>query len=92
MIALVSITGNQTTLTTGPSMIDFIILKAFHVHTHPPKASKIQELFWCPPQLNWIKCNTNGSTLRNPGSSSCAGIFRDNAGDYIDCFATNLGT
>jgi len=89
--ANVSLSGNFTKLVNGPSIGDFTILKAFNVSTHHPKAPIIIEVIWSPPILHRIKCNTNGSALGSPGLSSCAGIFRNNHGESLECFAANLG-
>lgn len=82
--------GNQTRLSTNPSILDFTILKDFRVHTHLSKTPQIQEVFWRPLMHKWIKCNTNGSSMGNPIASSCVGIFRDNAYECISCFAANI--
>lgn len=65
-------------------MISELILKAFRVNTHYPKAHKITKVIWHPPILHWIKCNTNGQ-------GACAGVFRNRNGEGIGCFAFNLG-
>lgn len=38
-----------------------------------------------------MKCNTDGTTLETPGLEACAGIFRNNHGENMGCFANNLG-
>lgn len=91
IIANVSLSGNFTKLVTSPSIRDFTILKSFNVNTHHPNAPKIIEVIWSPPILHWTKCNTDGSALGSPGQSSCAGIFRNNHGESLGCFAANLG-
>lgn len=87
VIANVSLSGNCTSLsTTGRSMSDFFILKAFNVSNHPQKAPKIIEVLWQPPIFNWIKCNTDGTTLGSHGQDACAGIFRNCNGDNFGMF------
>lgn len=90
--AQVSLSGNLTKLATGPAISDFLVLKAFKVETHHPRAPRIVEVIWPPPIHNWVKCNTDGAALGNPGLGACAGIFRNNLGEnYMGCFAQNLG-
>ncbi|XP_058786321.1 uncharacterized protein LOC131660959 [Vicia villosa] len=91
IIAFVALTRNYTKLATGPSIIGFSILKAFSAQTHHPKAPQILEVIWCLPFGHWLKCNTDGLTLGNPGLSTCVGIYKNNIGDCVRCFASNLG-
>jgi len=44
----VTLTGNNTNLTSSSSMIDFQILKKFNIYIHPPKALEIKEVIWYP--------------------------------------------
>ncbi|GAU26475.1 hypothetical protein TSUD_294430 [Trifolium subterraneum] len=55
------------------------------------KAPVTKEVIWHPPIPNWIKCNIDGASKGNPGISSCGGIFRNNAADFMLCFAKPLG-
>ncbi|MCH92420.1 ribonuclease H protein [Trifolium medium] len=89
--ANVSLVGNYTSLTAGPSMTDFQILKFFNVTIHHSKAPKIIEVLWTPPLQGWLKCNTDGSSLGNPGLAASAGIFRNFKGENVGCFAMNIG-
>ena len=43
------------------------------------------------PIFNWIKCNTDGASLGNPGQAACGGLFRNSSSDFIGGFAVNLG-
>jgi hypothetical protein len=91
IIAHVSLAGNQTVLSTGSSIVDFQILKAFKVNNHPPRAPRIIEVIWHPPIIGWVKCNTDGSSSGNPGPSACGGVFRNFNGDFLGCFAVSIG-
>jgi hypothetical protein len=91
IISKVSFAGKSNKAVIGPSINDFRILKAFRVNTHHPKALKITEVIWHPSILHWIKCNTNGTSLGNPGQEACAGVFQNRNGEDIGCFAFNLG-
>jgi ribonuclease HI len=38
-----------------------------------------------------VKCNTDGSSLGNPGTAASGGIFRNHNGASLGCFACNIG-
>jgi ribonuclease HI len=44
-----------------------------------------------PPSLNWIKCNTDGASIGNPGLASCGGVFRNHNAEFLMAFAEPLG-
>ncbi|GLT74169.1 hypothetical protein SLA2020_459820 [Shorea laevis] len=48
-------------------------------------------IYWTKPPMNFIKINTDGSTLRNPGPSGAGGVLRDDSGSWIVGYALNLG-
>jgi len=73
----VSLSINLTKAVIDPAIRDFVVLKAFNINTHHPNAPKIMEVFWHPPIINWVKCNTDATSLGNPGSAACVGIFRN---------------
>jgi len=91
IIAGTSLSGNLTSLTASSSMSDFSFLKHFDVTIKPPKPQTIKEVIWNPPIFNWIKCNTDGASLGNPGQAACGGLFRNSSSDFIGGFAVNLG-
>jgi ribonuclease HI len=91
IIAHVSLAGNQTVLSTGSSIVDFQILKAFKVNNHPPHAPRIIEVIWHPPIIGWLNCNIDGSSLGNPDSSTYNGVFRNFNGNFLGCFAVSIG-
>uniref|UniRef100_M1D937 Non-LTR retroelement reverse transcriptase n=1 Tax=Solanum tuberosum TaxID=4113 RepID=M1D937_SOLTU len=43
------------------------------------------------PPTQWVKINTDGSALSNPGRTGAGGIIRDQAGEMLLAFATPLG-
>ncbi|CAI8615879.1 unnamed protein product [Vicia faba] len=51
-------------LCSGPAIIDFMILKSFY-----GASPKIMEIVWHPLPLNWLKCDTNGSTANNASTT-----------------------
>ncbi|PNY17703.1 ribonuclease H [Trifolium pratense] len=89
--AICSLTGNRTKLVYRSSMQDFMILKAFKVHLHPPKAPTIKDIIWQPPTHFWVKCNSDGAALGAPGLASCGGLFRNSSAEFLGAFAENLG-
>jgi ribonuclease HI len=87
--ANVLLSGNKTRKVFNSSMRDFSILKKFKIDIHPPKAPSIKEVLWCPPRLNWMKCNTDGAATTE--TASYGGIFRDHLADFRGGFAENIG-
>lgn len=85
------LSSNLTKAVTGPSISDFVVLKAFKSDIHHPKAPRIIEVFWHPPILNWTKCNTYGASVGNPRQAAWAGIFRNRTGKSKGYFTLNLG-
>ncbi|MCI05365.1 ribonuclease H protein [Trifolium medium] len=71
-------------------MVEFVILKVFNVKIHPLKASRIKEIFWHPPLIFWIKCNSDGAGHGSPDNAACGGVFRDYQGNFLGCYAFNI--
>lgn len=76
IIYAVNLSGNNTSKVSNSSVRDLITLKKFDVIIHPPKPVCIKEVFWSPPYLDWIKCNTDEAA--NSTTSSCGGICLTN--------------
>ena len=76
IIANTSLSGTFTNKASNNSMREFTILKSFNVTIHHPMAPTITEVIWKPPLLHWVKCNTDGASLGNPGQASCGGAFK----------------
>jgi ribonuclease HI len=91
IIASSSLTGNNTSKSSTTSMRDFTLLKQFNVNIHHSRAPYSREILWHPPLLNWVKCNTDGASVGNPGNASCGGVFRDSNADFLLAFAEPLG-
>ncbi|XP_049348952.1 uncharacterized protein LOC125813502 [Solanum verrucosum] len=53
--------------------------------------TKVTPVRWIKPPEQWIKINTDGSALSNPGRIGAGGILRDQTGEMILAFATPLG-
>ncbi|KAK4706306.1 hypothetical protein R3W88_034140 [Solanum pinnatisectum] len=46
---------------------------------------------WRRPPKDWVKLNTDGSALDNPGKLGAGGIIRDHRGEIILAFSTPMG-
>ncbi|GLT52770.1 hypothetical protein SLA2020_260900 [Shorea laevis] len=46
---------------------------------------------WSPPPEGYIKLNTDGSALSNPGQTGAGGVFRDHMGNWLLGFMRNVG-
>ncbi|KAK4733775.1 hypothetical protein R3W88_008036 [Solanum pinnatisectum] len=53
--------------------------------------TKITIVQWNRPPDEWVKINTDGSALNNPGIIGAGGIIRNKNGELILAFATPLG-
>jgi hypothetical protein len=63
----------------------------FDVKIKPAKPQIIKEVIWSPPFANWVKCNSDGASLGNPGTAACGGVFRNSNSEFLGAFAINLG-
>jgi ribonuclease HI len=59
------------------------------VHNQVTKSNTL--IGWLPPPSGFMKLNTDGSVLGNPGKASAGGLLRDSNGKWIHGFAHNLG-
>lgn len=46
---------------------------------------------WEKPTQGWLKLNTDGSSVGNPGLAGCRGAIRDDAGRWIIGFSRRIG-
>ncbi|KAL0014756.1 hypothetical protein SO802_001825 [Lithocarpus litseifolius] len=46
---------------------------------------------WERPTSGWVKLNTDGSSLGNPGLAGSGGVIRDEEGNWLMGFARNIG-
>ncbi|GAU51216.1 hypothetical protein TSUD_11730 [Trifolium subterraneum] len=91
IIAAVSLSGNNSCLKAKSNISEFALLRKFKVKMNYGNAPKIKEVLWQPPILNWIKCNCDGASMGNPGSSACGGLFRDANSSFLGVFSYNIG-
>ncbi|GAU40165.1 hypothetical protein TSUD_292700 [Trifolium subterraneum] len=83
------LSGNSSKLKAKSSIEEFLILKAFSVQISNTPPLVIKEVLWQPPIFNWVKCNSDGASLGNPGPSSCGGLFRNSNAEFLGAFAYN---
>lgn len=50
----------------------------------------LKDIGWTPPQIGWIKLNTNGLPKGNPGVARSGDILRDSQGNWLKGYAQNL--
>uniref|UniRef100_A0A2N9G7T7 RNase H type-1 domain-containing protein n=1 Tax=Fagus sylvatica TaxID=28930 RepID=A0A2N9G7T7_FAGSY len=46
---------------------------------------------WSPPPTGFVKLNSDGSALGNPGSAGAGGVLQDCSGKWISGFAPHIG-
>lgn len=49
------------------------------------------QIRWSKPELGWVKLNTDGSFIGNPGLAGCGGLMRDHNERWIKGFTRSLG-
>ncbi|WMV30237.1 hypothetical protein MTR67_023622 [Solanum verrucosum] len=54
--------------------------------------TKVTAVQWTKPPHRWVKLNTDGSALSNPGSIGAGGVIRNHLGEIILAFSAPLGT
>ncbi|KAK4707022.1 hypothetical protein R3W88_033409 [Solanum pinnatisectum] len=65
---------------------DFIAMGENCIHD-----TKVTLVMWRRPPNDWVKLNTDGSALDNPGKLGARGIIRDHRGEIILAFSTPMG-
>ncbi|XP_015160629.1 uncharacterized protein [Solanum tuberosum] len=53
--------------------------------------TKVTTVVWIKPPDQWVKINSDGSALNNPGRLGAGGILRDQEVEMLLAFATPLG-
>ncbi|GLU17060.1 hypothetical protein SLE2022_334570 [Rubroshorea leprosula] len=85
--------GSQVTIY---ALVELIVERAaeFWASQPAPSSCKMKQplpIAWDPPPPEWIKLNTNGSVIGNPGLGGCGGVFRDSQGQWVLGFTRNIG-
>ncbi|WMV50079.1 hypothetical protein MTR67_043464 [Solanum verrucosum] len=53
--------------------------------------SKVTAVRWIKPPEKWVKLNTDGSALSNPGNIRAGGVLRNHKGELLFAFSVPLG-
>lgn len=69
-------------------MLNFNILNALRVKI--PNATYIKEVFWSSHLYDWIKCNTDRTSIGVPSIARCGRIFRNSNGDHLGSFSFKI--
>lgn len=56
-----------------------------------PKRQVLREIRWERPPRGWVKLNTDGSSLGNPGTAGGGGLVRDDSGHWLTGFSRRIG-
>ncbi|GKV06468.1 hypothetical protein SLEP1_g18364 [Rubroshorea leprosula] len=56
-----------------------------------PKPKNTISVGWVPPSSGFVKLNSDGSALGNPGMAGAGGLLRDHLGRWIIGFSRNIG-
>lgn len=67
----------------------------FYYCAYPTKAPKCQvmkDIRWERPPRGWVKLNTDGSSIGNPGIVGGGALIRDELGQWITGFSRRIGT
>lgn len=54
------------------------------------KSSKLSMVRWNRPSNGWVKLNTDGLALGNPGRASGGGLIHDSDGQWVKGFTRNI--
>ncbi|KAF5454807.1 hypothetical protein F2P56_024444, partial [Juglans regia] len=67
------------------------VLKSLNVQAVITPNRRCKTITWNRPSAGWVKLNTDGSSLGNPGASGIGGIIRNNHGNLIHAFSSFIG-
>ena len=60
------------------------------IEKHKQTKTKIQ-VRWLPPSLNWVKVNSDGSSMGNPGLARGGGLIHNQEGEWVKGYARAIG-
>ncbi|XP_026419871.1 uncharacterized protein LOC113315836 [Papaver somniferum] len=73
------------------STYDLQVLKKFGFSCRKVKTSRVQEVFFTLPEMNYLLLCCDGASKGNPGSAGFGFIGRNSNGDYLIAMAGGLG-
>ncbi|XP_057808895.1 uncharacterized protein LOC131023373 [Salvia miltiorrhiza] len=71
---------------------DYLSLRNLGVKSRPAPPPDYISVYWWPPDINWVKVNTDGSASGAPGLISAGGVFRNHKADVCGCFHIKGGS
>ncbi|XP_057811785.1 uncharacterized protein LOC131026023 [Salvia miltiorrhiza] len=71
---------------------DYLTLRSIGVASRPAPPPDYVSVHWWPPNIGWIKVNTDGSASGSPGLIAGGGVFRDHTAMVQGCFHTKGGS
>ncbi|XP_042964017.1 uncharacterized protein LOC122298309 [Carya illinoinensis] len=73
------------------SNLDVDILKKLDIPVLYPKLRQPRVIRWKRPPQDWMKLNSDGSSLGNPGPAGAGGVIRDSLGRIHSAYSVFLG-
>ncbi|XP_042487154.1 uncharacterized protein LOC122067387 [Macadamia integrifolia] len=65
------------------SVADLILCSRLHLENSSQPMLRILEVHWCKPMRSWVKLNSDGCSLGNPGRAGGGGILGDHDGRML---------
>ncbi|XP_035541522.1 uncharacterized protein LOC118344586 [Juglans regia] len=70
---------------------DVAILQRLDIPVLPQKPKQVRVVRWFRPSQGWMKLNSDGSSLGNPGPAGAGGVIRDSFGNLQAAYSVFLG-
>jgi hypothetical protein len=70
---------------------NFLFLRLSLFSSSTPLLLSLKKFYGQPPIFNWVKCNSDGTSLDNLGPSSCGGFFINSNAEFHGAFTYTLG-
>ncbi|XP_042956358.1 uncharacterized protein LOC122292186 [Carya illinoinensis] len=70
---------------------DIAILNRLEIPILAPKPKKVRVVRWSRPLYDWVKLNTDGSSLGNSGLAGAGGVIHDHCGKLCMAYSVSLG-
>ncbi|XP_057811539.1 uncharacterized protein LOC131025771 [Salvia miltiorrhiza] len=71
---------------------EYLTLRELGVRSRSAPPPDYIDVHWWPPDLNWMKVNTDGSALGAPGRIFAGDVFRDHQAEVRGCFHVKGGS
>ena len=80
----------------NPHLAKEIVQRAFEYYFYAAPAKElvvkiVRPIRWSKPIAGWLKLNTDGSSLGNPGLAGGGGLIRNEEGGWVAGFARKIG-